>query len=152
MGGLGLAGRPPKASALRVLEGKPGHRPLRNEPKTRPVAPKMPAWLLPEAKTNWRRLAPELERAGLLTAVDGAAFAACLQCYARWRAAETVLDELGMTITLASGYAQPRPEVAIAHKYLTLAAQLGARFGLTPSDRGRMTLPGVDDGGDDLLD
>jgi P27 family predicted phage terminase small subunit len=149
---MAIPGRKPKPNALRVLEGKPGHRPLRPEPKPRPVAPKCPAWLLLEAKREWRRVAPELERLGLLTVVDGTALAGYCQAYARWRQAETVLDDEGTTFKTPNGYVQVHPQVAIAQKYLQIARGFCAEFGLTPSSRGRMTLPEVDDGGDDLLD
>jgi phage terminase small subunit len=54
-------GRPPKPTALKVLEGNPGKRPLnQNEPKPEKKAPNCPSWLLPDAKKEWRRLSKEL--------------------------------------------------------------------------------------------
>lgn len=41
----------------------------------------MPAWLVPEAKRRWRRLAPELAWLGLLTVIDGDALATCCQAW-----------------------------------------------------------------------
>lgn len=150
---MGARGPLPKPTALKVLEGNPGKRPLnRAEPKPRPVAPKCPAWLLLEAKREWRRVAPELERLGLLTVVDGTALAGYCQAYARWREAEAALSEHGLTFATDKGYVCVRPEVAIAQRSLQLVKGFCAEFGLTPSSRGRMTLPEVDDGGDDLLD
>lgn len=39
-----LAGRKPKAPALKILEGNPGHRPIPEAPKAPPQAPKQPSW------------------------------------------------------------------------------------------------------------
>ena len=48
---MATRGRKPKPTALKVLEGNPGKRPLNDR---EPVPPKgtlkCPAWLLPEAK------------------------------------------------------------------------------------------------------
>ena len=71
-----MAGRKPKPTSLKVLEGNPGKRQLNpNEPKPDASIPKCPAWLSKEAKREWKRLVPFLEQAGLLTQVDRAAFA-----------------------------------------------------------------------------
>ena len=62
---MAARGRKPKPTALKVLEGNPGKRPLNDH---EPIPPKgelkCPSWLLPEAKRNgsgwhprWRRWA-----------------------------------------------------------------------------------------------
>jgi P27 family predicted phage terminase small subunit len=139
---MAIPGRKPKPNALRVLEGKPGHRPLRPEPKPRPVAPKCPAWLLLEAKREWRRVAPELERLGLLTVVDGTPLAGYCQAYARWRQAETVLEDEGTTFKTPNGYVQVHPQVAIAQKYLQIARGLLRRVRADPFQPGADDAPG----------
>lgn len=144
-----MRGRKPKPTHLRVLEGNPGHRPInRREPKPTPVAPKPPSWLDREAKREWKRIAPELERLGLLTKVDGAALAGYCQAYARWRAAEEIIKREGLTVTTESGYVMPHPAVKIAEKSMQLLRAFATEFGLTPSSRARMTLPKVEE--DDL--
>jgi P27 family predicted phage terminase small subunit len=98
-------------------------------------------WLDREAKREWRRVAPELERLGMLTRVDMAALAGYCQSYARWKQAEKVLSELGTTFVTEKGYLMPRPEVAVARTSLQMVRAFCAEFGLTPSARGRMTVP-----------
>ena len=72
---MATRGRKPKPTALKLLEGNPGKRPLNGrEPVPPRAALKCPAWLLPEAKKEWKRLAPALEAMGVLTMADLTAF------------------------------------------------------------------------------
>lgn len=143
---MALPGPKPKPAKLKILEGRPGHHPLNlNEPKPRPIAPKCPSWLEPTAKKEWKRVAPELERLGLLTMVDGAALAAYCQAFARWQAAEREVSKLGSTYMTSLGRLAPRPEVAIARQMMAQLRAFCAEFGLTPSARGRMSIPDVAD-------
>lgn len=139
-----MAGRgpAPKPTPLKVLAGNPGHQKLnRSEPKPRPVAPKCPSWLDKGARAEWRRIAPELERIGLLTTIDMAALAGYCQSYSTWKAATEALAEHGLTYTAANGNIRQRPEVTIASKALAEVRQFCQQFGLTPSARSRMMLP-----------
>lgn len=132
-------GRKPKPTAIKELEGNPGKRPLnQHEPKPKGKAPPCPAWLLPEAKKEWRRMAKQLEGLGLLTEVDMTAFSGYCQAYARWREAEEYITKNGATVKTASGYLQQVPQVAIATNYLKLLNRFCAEFGLTPSARSRI--------------
>lgn len=147
---MAAVGRPPKPTTLKIIEGNPGRRPLnRNEPKPRPVAPPCPTWLDLEAKREWKRISIELDRVGLLTIVDRAALAGYCQTWSRWRDAEMVLSAQGMTFETPNGYVQQRPEVSIAQKSLQLVAKFCTEFGLTPSARSRLTVPGTDDASED---
>jgi phage terminase small subunit len=75
---------PATPTALKLLAGNPGHRPLnQNEPKPELVAPTCPSHLSREAKREWRRIVPELEKLGLLTRIDRAALAAYATAYGR---------------------------------------------------------------------
>ena len=151
---MGARGPIPQPTALKLLKGNPGKRPINGrEPKPRPVPPKCPTWIDAAAKREWRRVVPELDRIGLLTTVDMAALAAYCQAFSRWKDAEESLSEHGVTFETEKGYLMPRPEIAIAKMYLGFIKSFCAEFGLTPSSRGRMTLPEVDeDEGADLLD
>lgn len=138
---MGARGPAPKPTSLKVLEGNPGHEKLnRSEPKPRPVAPDCPGWLTAEAKREWQRIAPALERLGLLTEIDGAALAGYCQSYARWRQCQEVLKRKGLTFQTKSGYVAARPEVAIGNRALIELRAFCVQFGLTPSARARMQL------------
>lgn len=143
-----------KPTALRVLEGNPGRRPLPvNEPKPAPIAPRCPAWLSKEAKKEWRRIAPLLMRLKLLTQVDMSTLAAYCHSYAQLIAAEAYLSKHGL------GYAIPHlneegklvgmrtgewPQVRTARKCKEEIATFSAMFGLSPVDRSRLSVPGAD--------
>ena len=146
-------GRKPKPTALKVLEGNPGKRPLpQNEPKPKPIAPERPTWLTGEGKKMWERLAPELERLGLLTALDGEAFAAACQRWGTYVDCQKYLKKHGRTYTYTNKAGAEneieRPQVKIAQKALDQFRAFCSEFGLTPSSRTRIevkTLEGEED-------
>lgn len=144
---MGRRGPPPKPTRLKLLEGNPGKRRLpANEPKPRPVAPSCPRSLKLEAKREWRRIVPELDRLGLLAVIDRGQLAGYCQSWAIWVEAEEWLAANGRTYILRDEdgnvrYAAPWPEVKIARDALADMRAFGARFGLSPSDRTRMTVP-----------
>ena len=94
-----MAGRKPKPTAIKELEGNPGKRKLnKKEPKPEKGMPVCPEWLLPEAKAEWKRLCEKLNQMGVLTEVDMAAFAVYCQSYARWKEAQEHIDSGGSTL------------------------------------------------------
>ena len=121
-----MAGRKPKPTAVKKLEGNPGKRKLNTkEPVPAKGIPDCPEWLLPEAKKEWERLADLMNQMGVLTEVDMAAFAAYCQSYARWKEAQEHIDSEGSTFETDKGYQQ-------------LMLQAASEFGLTPSSRSRI--------------
>ena len=138
---MAMAGRKPKPTALKKLEGDrgKGRRPL-NERE--PIPPKggvkCPAWLLPEAKKEWKRLAPALEAMGVLTMADTAAFASYCQAYARWREAQDEITRHGSIYKDGDGRIRPNPYIAIANQQMREIKSFAADFGLTPSNRTAM--------------
>lgn len=114
-------GRPRKPTALRILTGNAGKRPLpKNEPKPE-LGASPPPWLTtPAAVAEWDRLAPRLFKLGLLTEVDGEALA--LLCAHLADAGEQV--KMGRPV-------DPRLTAEIR--------QFLGRFGLTPADRSKVT-------------
>ena len=132
-------GRKPKPTALKMLEGNPGGRPLNTkEPKPEKKAPRCPSWLEDEAKKEWKRMAKVLENMGLLTEMDMAAFAGYCQAYARWKEAEEFITQHGSIVKTPSGYWQQVPQVSIAQTYLKIMNRFAEQFGLTTSSRSRI--------------
>lgn len=132
-------GRKPKPTALKMLEGNPGGRPLNEaEPKPQKKAPRCPPWLEDEAKREWKRMAKVLEQMGLLTEMDMAAFAGYCQAYARWKEAEEFLTQHGSMVRTPNGYLQQVPQVSIAQTNMKIMLKFCEQFGLTPSARSRI--------------
>lgn len=140
---MATRGRKPKPTALKVLEGNPGRRKL-NERE--PVPPKgdikCPTWLMPEAKKEWKRLAPSLEAMGVLTMADLTAFAGYCQAFARWKEAEEFITQHGSIFKTPSGYVQQVPQVSIAQQNLKIMQSFCTEFGLTPATRARIIAAG----------
>lgn len=145
---MATRGRKPKPTALKILEGNPGKRPLNeHEPVPPKAVIKCPMWLEPEAKKEWRRLAPALESMGILTTVDITAFAGYCQAYARWKEAEEFISQHGSIFQTPSGYVQQVPQVSIAQQNLKIMQSFCSEFGLTPATRSRIIAnAGMDDG------
>ena len=138
---MAVRGRKPLPTALKELEGDRGHnrRPInRNEPTPSSAGVKCPSWLAPEAKKEWRRLAPSLVSMGILTDHDLEAFAGYCQAYARWKEAEDFIAQHGTIFKTPSGYVQQVPQVSISLQNLKLMQSFCAEFGLTPASRARL--------------
>lgn len=118
-----MQGRPPKPTALKVLEGNRGKRRLNDaEPKPTKGAT-MPECFRshPVLVAEWKRHAERLERLGLLTEVDDDSLAALCVLSVKFR-------EL-----VAAG--------AEAYSLIKITQELRAmwaRFGMTPADRTRV--------------
>ena len=117
-----MKGRKPKPTALKILAGKPGHRPLpKFEPKPAGIA-MMPQWLNPVASMVWEELAPGLQKVGLLTSADA--------------------EQFGQLCTLIAEY---RANTAGMHtNRMSLMKSLFAEFGMGPSSRTRISVPKKD--------
>ncbi|MCG8004682.1 MAG: phage terminase small subunit P27 family [Candidatus Thiodiazotropha lotti] len=104
--------------------------------------PKAPAFLLPEAKKEWKRISVELEKHGLVTNLDRAALAGYCQAWARWDQAEKKLkelDESGLVETTPSGYKQMGVWLQICNRAQDQVRSYMAEFGMSPSSRSRVT-------------
>ena len=150
---MATKGRKPKPTALKMLEGNPGKRPLNDkEPQPEKKAPRCPSWLEPEAKKEWKRMSKTLETIGVLTQVDMTAFAGYCQAYARWKEAEEFLSKHGTIFKTPSGYIQQVPQVSIAQTYLKVMKDFCSEFGLTPAARTRIQVNTVSIEADDPME
>lgn len=163
-----MRGRKPKPTNLKILEGNPGQRRLnKNEPQPKSKRPRCPAWLSDEAKKEWRRIAPELYRLGMLTIFDEAEVIAYCVYRGDFEHFEKRAQSTGRTYSTRGGkgkgkgkpkskgkYRQQTPEVSMRNKAFENMHKICTEFGFTPSARGRMSIPGVaepDDGMEKFL-
>ncbi len=136
--GFAVRGRKPKPAALRLLEGNPGRRPIRDEVQPRYGAPARPRFLNIEARREWDRLAPEMARLKLLTTLDGGLFTAYCVVWGHWVECERVISAQGMTQTSARGIVRIRPEARLALRYADQLRGIVSDFGMNPTSRTRL--------------
>jgi len=140
-------GSPRKSIEQHKLEGT--YRRHRHAPvaPTLPVPPTPKASKLPrppddftaEQKAVWHRLAAKLDRAAVCTALDVEAFTLMVQSYAICLEAHRSLRSLTYTIHTKRGpVKRARPEVGVLATFQKLSAYHFSRFGMTPTDRGRV--------------
>jgi P27 family predicted phage terminase small subunit len=132
-------GRKPQPTALKLLKGNPGRRPLnQDEPRPQVRLPRVPDHLSDEAKREWRRLGRMLVGMGVMTEADGDALALLCTAWARWLEAEGQLRRFGIVIKSPSGYPIQSPYLSIARQSMAELRSLLAEFGLTPASRSRV--------------
>ena len=147
-----MRGPKPKPTALKRLAGNPGKRKLNDDDlKVPPGCPDCPAHITGVAREEWIRITGELNALGMLTKCDRAALAAYCAAYGRWVKLENLIAKHGLVFK--DGSHKPHPAVHVAHKTLLLMKQYLVEFGLTPSSRARMKVPGEEkkDPMDDFL-
>ena len=140
-GTRGRSGRRPEPTALKVLRGNPGKRPLNpREPRPKVAVPPCPAHLTGEARLEWRRASRLLAQMGLLSRMDKAALALYCQAWGRWVEAEEGLKKHGVMVKSPNGFPMQSPYLAVANEVMEQLRALLAEFGMTPSSRTRLSV------------
>lgn len=116
----------------------------------RQATPRMPPGLSDEAKREWRRLAGPLFERGLLSDADINTFRLYCETWSRYREAEKVLREQGLTVELPSGNVKQRPEWFVLKDSQQELRALIQLFGLSPTARMRMEIPTESGAGDPM--
>ena len=138
-----MRGRKPMPTALKILTGNRGKRPLdKHEPRPPAGVPECPDWIDDTAKAVWNRIVPLLSEMGVLTKIDGDVVADYCVATAEWGRASRFIQENGQTyeVTSPSGCVSvhPYPQVGIALKYWNIARWCATELGMTPSSRTRI--------------
>lgn len=137
-----MRGRKPQPTALRVLRGNPGRRPINAaEPQHEPLSTDCPVELVDQAaQDEWRRIAPLLLVRGQVTTVDrGTLIGYCLK-YGQWQALEAEARRHPFVVRSPSNYPMPNPAVGMANKAFALMLKAAAELGITPSARSRVSV------------
>jgi len=149
--------RRPKPTAIKLLEGNPGGRPLNDaEPQPPKGVPEMPKGMGTAAKRHWRVFVRELTTVGVLSIVDGIALAeACISAalaekYRNVALAEPMVKEpiVNKDGEIAGYKNKPNPALV---GYLACSKNMKLyllEFGLTPASRTKLKIdrPKPDDG------
>jgi len=121
------------------VRGNPGKRPFpKHAPVVAPRLPKAPAHLSEPARAEWRRAGRQLKRAGLISDLDVAMFAAYCSAWGRLVEAEEKLARYGTVIETTRGFLMQSPYLQIANKAIEQIGRLGVEFGMSPSSRSRV--------------
>ena len=144
-------GPKPAPSALKLLQGNPGKRPINKaEPKPKPARkPKAPLELDDDAKKEWRRVVAELDQLGLLSKLDITVLAAYCVAFARFKQANEALKSVaekdpafkGRLIKTKQGNWIQNPLIGIARRAASDMTLFASEFGMTPSSRTRVKAP-----------
>lgn len=143
-----MRGRKKQPARLKIANGNPGKRKIQDEPQPKQGSPVCPEWFGDDARAEWERVVPELERLKLLTVIDGAAIEGHCLNYARALDCERTLAKEGVTFATEHG-PKKRPEATIAKECWGMVRAFLSELGLSPAARAR--LGAVEEtGGDDF--
>lgn len=142
---MGARGPKPLPSNVHSLTGNRSKLPankFKDSLQPEVEIPGCPAHLLPDAKKEWKRITPELEKMRIISKLDRAALAVYCQAYARWVQAENKLksmDEDGLVDKTRSGYQQISVWLQISNRAVEQMHKFLCEFGMSPSSRSRVT-------------
>lgn len=125
-----------------------GGRPVQLGPDFERAAPTPPDWLPDEARAEWARVVPELERLGLLKPLDRAALTAYCLSWQRLYAAQRDIAAGNVTTKGSQGQLVKHPSVMVAEAASKEIRAWAGEFGLTPSAEGRLSGGKGSDAGD----
>lgn len=161
-----MGARGPKAlpANVHLLRGNPSRKAISELTATlqpEVEVPGCPRHLLKEARKEWKRMAPQLERYGLISLMDRAAFSLYCQTWARYVYAEEQLERDhaaalrnmavaeakgevysggdGYTFPTPSGYMTYSPYWVMSNKAQEQMSRYLATFGMNPSSRGQVS-------------
>lgn len=130
----------PKPTALKLVQGNPGKRPLNlDEPKPQMVdSMDPPEWLDDDARKKWLDVCPKLIRMGVLTEVDGDALAGYCIAWSRMKLAEKDIDEYGLTLENKTGSMVKNPAATAYDEATKQLRAFGDLLGMSPAARTRL--------------
>ena len=138
-------GYSPQPTALKVLRGNPGKRPLpEHEPKVERADPSFdqPPDALgedPVAAAEWRRVAPILRLCGIVSEGERASLLLLCQQWSRYLEAHGKVRSLGMIVKKPSGIPMINPYLVVENAALDKCLNLWRELGLTPAARVRLS-------------
>lgn len=101
--------------------------------------PLPPEFLDTEALKEWKRVAPLLFEAGLLSSLDKACLAGYCQSWSRFLAAEKQLAGQEMLITSPTGNLCPNPLIRISRQAQEQCLSMAKQMGITPASRSKVS-------------
>jgi P27 family predicted phage terminase small subunit len=141
---LHMRGRKPKPTALRLLDGNAGHRPInRDEPIPLGDLGAAPDWFTPAQKQHWD-IALSNAPIGMLKRLDASTLAVwsiAADLHQRACEAQAKLDAstaLPLLTKSPSGMAMQSPYLGIVNRQALIMLRAASELGFTPSSRSRV--------------
>lgn len=134
-----MAGRRPKPTALKLVTGNPGRRPLNSaEPAPPPYSAQPPTHLSNTAKDTWEKLTVLLNRMSVLTIADTFALERLCDIYAEILRYRALIERKGETFEVHSQNGvliKANPAVSMLSDADKRFKSYLVEFGLTPAAR-----------------
>jgi P27 family predicted phage terminase small subunit len=134
-----VRGRIPKPTAIRRLEGNPGHRTL-NRREPRPIVPPTkPDFIVGAAAVEWDRAVAAMPD-GVFTSADSPVLAIYCVGWAIFRASLAEVARRGTTARGSHGQEVVSPHLFIATKERELILRAASLLGMSPAARAGLAL------------
>lgn len=136
---MGVGGRV-KPTALKILNGKPGHNPLPNNPVAEGDITAAPEHFSEAQRAAWDYAIANAPLS-LLKLIDRATLTAFIVAEDMHRQATIQIEKHGMLVKHPdTGSAMENPYISILTKQATILLRAAAEMGFTPSSRSRVKL------------
>lgn len=139
-----MAGRKPKPANLRILQGNPGKRAIKNSVQLPIDVIAAPEFLTGYAFEEWLRLEPILRGIGVVTVADRGALVAYCSAWGDLLNLEAAIFELPLkdrycTVSVADGRTMRQPLARARDEARRDMIRFAAELGITPSARNKVT-------------
>lgn len=136
-----MRGAKPKPTALKVVAGNPGRRPLnQREPRPQGALGEAPLWLTAGQREVWLEAVASAPK-GLLTRLDASVLLVWVVAKDMHRQASEAVARFGMvTETPRTQEPMQSPYLAIMNKQAMIMLKAAAEMGFTPSSRTRVAI------------
>lgn len=134
-----MRGRKPTPTALKIIAGNPGKRPLNaHEPQPRADLADAPSWLTERQKATWTEVV-EMSPPGLLKDIDASVFAVWVVAFDLYQEASERLARSGMLVKAPNtGVPMQSPYLAIVNRQAQIMMKAASEMGFTPASRSRV--------------
>jgi len=153
---MGLPGRKPKPTALRLIEGNREHRPIKETVKIAPTLPKTPQHLKGPALTEWKAKIKQMGTVpGWLTTIDNGVLAAYCQCYGSLVRLTNYIEKSGgeaKYIDMCIKNFYQAKHILERDKAIKDLRSFASELGFTPTSRGRIEPADKKEEGEEDLD
>ena len=137
---MSTTGPKPKPTEIKRLQGNPGKRALNGDEPKPQLPVKRPRGLAAPVRKVWDEVAPDLERARVLTGWDAFSLRLMAEHYTIAIEAVTQLRTDGLTVEGRDG-PKKNPAATVFKENAVAAVRVMTEFGMTPSSRSRLQIP-----------